>query len=72
MRWSGREMESGWDPSKIDAKVDSVLVPEAHARDADDMPMIWCSGAQPMKKKKSGAGLSYLSGIRGPSIPTGG
>ena len=53
---------------KNDAKVASVLVPEAHARDADDMPMIWCSGAQPMKA----AGLSYLSGIRGPSILTGG
>ena len=50
MRRSGRELESGWDPSKIDAKVASFLVPEAHSRDADDMPMIWCSGAQPMKK----------------------
>ena len=72
MRRSGREMESGWDPSKIDAKVASVLVPEAHACDADDMPMIWCSGAQPMKKPGQAAGLSYLSDIRGPSIPTGG
>ena len=43
-------MESGLGSVKIDAKVASVLVPEAHARDADDMPMIWCSGARPMKK----------------------
>ncbi|EJK61169.1 hypothetical protein THAOC_18388, partial [Thalassiosira oceanica] len=40
MRRSGREMESGWDPSKIDAKVASVLVPEERARYADGMPLI--------------------------------
>ena len=62
MRRSGREMESGWDPSKIDAKVASVLVPEERARYADGMPLIWCSGAQPMKA----AWLCYLSGVRGP------
>ncbi|EJK46638.1 hypothetical protein THAOC_34684, partial [Thalassiosira oceanica] len=51
MRRSGREMESGWDQSKIDAKVASVLVPEACACNADEMPMIcfcltvWCPGA---------------------------
>ena len=32
-------MESGWDPSKIDAKVASVLVPEERARYADGMPL---------------------------------
>ena len=62
-----REMESGWDPSKIDAKVASVLVPEPRARNADVMPMIWCSGGQPMKA----AWLTYLSVVRGP-IPKGG
>ncbi|EJK54874.1 hypothetical protein THAOC_25459, partial [Thalassiosira oceanica] len=36
-----REMESGWDPSKIDAIVASVLVPEERARYADGMPLIW-------------------------------
>ena len=55
-------MESGWDPSKIDAKVASILVPEERARYADGILLIWCSGAQPMKA----AGLSYLSGVRGP------
>ncbi|EJK52559.1 hypothetical protein THAOC_28147 [Thalassiosira oceanica] len=35
--------------SIIDAKNSSVLVPEKRARDADGMPLIWCSGAQPMK-----------------------
>ena len=55
-------MESGWDPSKIDAKVASILVPEERARYADGMPLFWCSGAQPMKA----AGLCYLSGVWGP------
>ena len=32
-------MESGWDPSKIDAKVASVLVPEPRARNANEMPI---------------------------------
>ena len=70
MRRSGRELESGWDPSKINAKVASVLVPEAHAHNADDMPMIaiWWSGGPTLKA----AGLSYLSGVRGHSIPTDG
>ena len=58
-----REMESGWDPSKIDAKDASVLVPEPHARNANKMLMIWCSGVQLSMKA---AGFSYLSGVRGP------
>ena len=48
-----REMESGWDPSKIDAKVASVLVPEPRARNADEMPMIYdlaFGGAYPRRQ----------------------
>ncbi|EJK61397.1 hypothetical protein THAOC_18125 [Thalassiosira oceanica] len=67
MRRSGREMESGWDPSKIDAKVASVLVPEERARYADGIPLIWCSGGQPMKALGC---LTYL--VSGGLNPTGG
>ena len=67
MRRSGRELESGWDPSKIDAKVASILVPEERARYADGIPLIWCSGAQPMKALGC---LTYL--VSGGLNPTGG
>ena len=70
MRRSGREMESGWDPSKIDAKVAaSILVPEERARYADGIPLIWCSGAQPMKSRRLGC-VTYL--VSGGLDPTGG
>ena len=61
MRRSGREMESGWDPSKIDAKVASVLVPEPRARNADEMPMIWYMvfGGPTHESRRLGS-LNYL------------
>ena len=51
--------EVGWSGhfSAIDAKVASVLVPEPRARNADEIPMIWRSGAQPMK---AAGCLTYL------------
>ncbi|EJK54532.1 hypothetical protein THAOC_25830, partial [Thalassiosira oceanica] len=48
MRRSGREMESGRDPSKIDAKVASVLVPEECALCRRNAAVL-VFGAQPMK-----------------------
>ena len=62
-----REMESGVGSVKIDAKVASILVPEERARYADGIPLIWCSGAQPMKAL--GRCLTYM--VSGGLNPTG-
>ena len=73
MKWSRGGIiyahEVGWSGhfSAIDAKVASVLVPEERARYADGIPLIWCSGAQPMKALGC---LTYL--VSGGLNPKGG